>query len=1128
MKKSGKSGGKGIIPLPPGRFFLLTLLFTLLAAAGVRAQNPPVSINAKAITINELFTRIEKQGVYTFAYNNADIDLKRVVTVHAKERPIESIVRECLPEVNVQVSNNKVILTARRSDQSSMPMHKLTGTVTDENGAPVTGATVIVVGTQRGTTTSATGAYTLQVRNGEILEFQYLGYEKQAVSVGGQTTLDVTLQPSKAMAVDEVVVIGYGTVKKGDATGSVANIKISDVKDLPVLSVDQALQGRVAGADIMSTTGEPGATTSIRIRGTRSISASNEPLIVVDGVMDAVSDLNDLNMADIESVTILKDASSTAIYGSRGSNGVIIVTTKGGGNQTNTKPSITLKADIGFSQLPRKLDVMNATEFALYRNDFAYFSTQSGYEDIGEGTPQSKYPFKDPFSLGKGTDWIDEITRTAPYQNYSLSISGRSKKSSYYASLGYNDSQGIIDNSGLQRITGRLNLDHQLFKWLKVGYRGSYTWRDNAQNLAEIGGTAYYRAAMYLSPHIDPQENYNPLWGNGQRINTPRATIDQNTYSIERTSLNHTAYLEVALAKGLKLRSQNSYYSFQRHTYRYYPGSLPAKNEGEGGQAYRAEFHEFSLSSENTLSYKLETKSGHNIDALAGFTAYRYKSDNFTLSGQGYMDDDVLWNNMNAVTDKETYSAATGLTKRTKMSLLARFNYNYKQRYYLTVTGRYDGSSNFAANNKWGFFPSVALKWNAAKENFLKDVRWIDELSLRLSAGRTGNDAISAYRSLAAMSSTTSGYLFDGMQPGAYYRSRLASPNLTWEKTTLYNAGLDFSAFDGRLNITVDGYYSTTRDLLLSLQTIHTTGYTSRFTNLGKTSNRGVEVSVESRNIVKPKFGWTTSFTLSHNKQMVDDIGHEEYVSCLESGGNTNYMMYGYKTGYPLNALWGFQYAGVWKTTDQFERNRFTKSYISSSTGSDAQLMLGYPKYVDQNRDGILSEEDLIYLGNSDPVLYGGLQNTFNIGGLRIGFYFSYSLGGKIYNYSELAMAGGYATNQYRYMLDAWHPVRNPDSDLPRAGTDDRLVPSSLQVHDASYLRLKNATVSYTFDLRKKTRLLRDITLAVTGENLWLWTKYNGFDPDVSSEGTSSTLRRVDMGAYPRSRMFVFSIQLRY
>ena len=958
MKKSGKSGGKGIIPLPPGRFFLLTLLFTLLAAAGVRAQNPPVSINAKAITINELFIRIEKQGVYTFAYNNADIDLKRIVTVHAKERPIESIVRECLPEVNVQVSNNKVILTGRRSD------------------------------------------------------------------------------------------------------------------------------------------------------------------------------LNDLNMADIESVTILKDASSTAIYGSRGSNGVIIVTTKGGGNQTNTKPSITLKADIGFSQLPRKLDVMNATEFALYRNDFAYFSTQSGYEDIGEGTPQSKYPFKAPFSLGKGTDWIDEITRTAPYQNYSLSISGRSKKSSYYASLGYNDSQGIIDNSGLQRITGRLNLAHQLFKWLKVGYRGSYTWRDNAQNLAEIGGTAYYRAAMYLSPHIDPQENYNPLWGNGQRINTPRATIDQNTYSIERTSLNHTAYLEVALAKGLKLRSQNSYYSFQRHTYRYYPGSLPAKNEGEGGQAYRAEFHEFSLSSENTLSYKLETKSGHNIDALAGFTAYRYKSDNFTLSGQGYMDDDVLWNNMNAVTDKETYSAATGLTKRTKMSLLARFNYNYKQRYYLTVTGRYDGSSNFAANNKWGFFPSVALKWNAAKENFLKDVRWIDELSLRLSAGRTGNDAISAYRSLAAMSSTTSGYLFDGMQPGAYYRSRLASPNLTWEKTDLYNAALDLAFFNNRLMITAEGYISKTRDLLLTVQTASATGYTSRYANIGKTSNKGVELSIESRNIVRPKFSWTTNLTIAHNKQNVDDIGSEDFVTALSSPGNNPYMMYGYVKGYPLNALWGFKYGGTWKSVEEFERNSVTNTYVSAlAINSDAasrKASLGMPRYYDINNDGSLNNDDLVYQGNADPDLYGGLQNNFRFGRLNVGIYFTYSLGGKIYNYSELYMAGSSMSNQYRYMLEAWHPVRNPQSNLPRAGAVDAHVPSDLMIYDASYIRLKNITVGYTFDLSKRSKFIRDITLNLSAENLHIWKKYNGFDPDVSTDSSDSALRRVDLGAYPKPRTIVFSIQLRY
>ena len=588
----------------------------------------------------------------------------------------------------------------------------------------------------------------------------------------------------------------------------------------------------------------------------------------------------------------------------------------------------------------------------------------------------------------------------------------------------------------------------------------------------------------------------------------------------------------MALAKGLKLRSQNSYYSFQRHTYRYYPGSLPAKNEGEGGQAYRAEFHEFSLSSENTLSYKLETKSGHNIDALAGFTAYRYKSDNFTLSGQGYMDDDVLWNNMNAVTDKETYSAATGLTKRTKMSLLARFNYNYKQRYYLTVTGRYDGSSNFAANNKWGFFPSVALKWNAAKENFLKDVRWIDELSLRLSAGRTGNDAISAYRSLAAMSSTTSGYLFDGMQPGAYYRSRLASPNLTWEKTDLYNAALDLAFFNNRLMITAEGYISKTRDLLLTVQTASATGYTSRYANIGKTSNKGVELSIESRNIVRPKFSWTTNLTIAHNKQNVDDIGSEDFVTALSSPGNNPYMMYGYVKGYPLNALWGFKYGGTWKSVEEFERNSVTNTYVSAlAINSDAasrKASRGMPRYYDINNDGSLNNDDLVYQGNADPDLYGGLQNNFRFGRLNVGIYFTYSLGGKIYNYSELYMAGSSMSNQYRYMLDAWHPVRNPQSNLPRAGAVDAHVPSDLMIYDASYIRLKNITVGYTFDLSKRSKFIRDITLNLSAENLHIWKKYNGFDPDVSTDSSDSALRRVDLGAYPKPRTIVFSIQLRY
>lgn len=1021
--------------------------------------------------------------------------------------------------------------TQQTSSVGVSQRNTVTGRVLDENGNGLIGATVVVVGTQQGATTGVDGSFFI---NGGgkypfVLRVSYLGYESQELSITKEkTSLNITLK-AKANKLDEVVVIGYGTSKKSDLTGSITNVKMSDIADVPVLSVDQALQGRIAGADIMSTTGEPGAGTSIRIRGTRSISASNEPLIVVDGVMDAISDLNDINSSDIASISILKDASSTAIYGSRGSNGVIIITTKKG-RSLSGKPNITFKADVGFSQLPRKLDLMNAAEYAQYRNDYAYFS--SGWENVTDGSPLADYPYPNPLAKGQGTNWIDEITRTAGYQNYNLSVSGSSKKTSYFVSLGYNDTEGIIQRSGLTRITGRINLDHQLFPWLKVSYQGSYTYRDQDKNLASIGGTNRSAGAIYLSPLLKPTDIYNPDFEDGLRINTPRATIDLNTNNEKRNTANHAISFEAKLAKGLKFKTQNSYYTFQMHQYRYYSSALPKKVQGEGGEARRGENDSFSLSSENMLTYTLSTPSGHHLNLLGGFTAYKYKSNSFSLEGAGYMDDEVMWNNMTGVADKNTYAAATGITKKTKMSWLARFNYNYKQRYYITFTGRYDGASNFAANNKWGFFPSAALKWNISNENFMKNVRWLNELSLRISAGRSGNDAIAAYRSLEKLYTTTDGYIFNGQQQASYYRQWLPSANLSWETTDLYNLALDLSLFGGRLNVTAEGYIAKTKDLLLDVQIANQSGYDTRFMNLGKTTNKGLELSIESFNIVKPKFSWTTNLTLAHNRQNVDDIGTSDFVATATSAGNNPYMMQGFVKGYPLNALWGFRYGGVWHNVEEFKRNEITHAYVSAaSTVLDPTKYasnVGLPRYYDINNDGTLDQNDLVYLGDSDPYLYGGLQNTFSIGHLKVGVYFTYSLGGKIYNYSELYMAGGNRTNQYAYMRNCWHPIRNPNSDLPRAGgTLSEDVPSDRMVYDASYLRLKNVSIGYTFDLQKKTRLLRDITLSVSGENLWLWKKYNGFDPDVSSSDNSQ-LRRVDIGAYPKPRTIVFSIQVRY
>lgn len=997
------------------------------------------------------------------------------------------------------------------------------GTVTDETGETLPGVVVRVKGTQTAAQTDIDGKYSIQAKAGATLEFIFIGYNVKEITVGKNAVIDAELEP-ELESLDEAVVIGYGSVKKADLTGSVTNVRMSDIKNVPVATVDQALQGRIAGADIMSTTGEPGATTSIRIRGTRSISASNEPLYVVDGVMDAIHDLNDINSADIESITVLKDASSTAIYGSRGSNGVIIITTKSG-DQTEGKPRITFRADAGVSHLPRKLDLMNATEFAIYRNDYASFSGLEATAGIGQTTPVSESTYKDPYSLGEGTDWIKEITRIAPYQNYNLSISGGNKKSQYYASTGYYNNQGIIKNSGMERIQYSFNINHELFPWLKVGYKINYSYRHNDNNLATIGGASWYSAAMYLSPLMKPQDTFNPLYYSGQKVNTPSALINLNTDITRRHTTTQVGTAEIKFAPWLKFRSQFSYYLYMQDNDAYKPSTLPRRAEGEGGEAFRKDFQEYSLSSENTLTFDRDFNKKHHVDAVAGFTAYKFSRWGFELSGSGYMVDANLWHNMNAVTDKETYSAATSLMEKTKMSSFLRFNYNYRQRYYLTFTGRADGASNFAANKKWGFFPSGALKWNIKKENWMKHVDFIDELSLRLSAGRTGNDAISAYRSLAALSSTTSGYLFNGSQPVAFYPSRLASPNLTWEKTDLYNLALDASLFGGRLSATVELYRANTTDLLLTIQTPTQTGYSNRFDNIGSTTNQGVELSIESRNIVRNDFSWTTSFTLSHNDQMVNDIGTEDFVVAYSSPGNNAFMMYGYVKGYPLNALWGFKYGGVWHNQEEIDRNAVTNTFVSSSASLGKTL--GACKYYDVNHDGTLNQNDLIYLGNADPYLYGGLQNTFRWKNWSCVVFFNYSLGGKIYNYSEFYMGGGVYSNQYRYMLDSWHPVRNPESNNPRAGIENPLLPSDHIIHDASFLRLKNVSLGYTFRFPEKAAL-KDINLSVSGENLYLWKNYNGFDPDVSSQGESSTLRRMDLGAYPKPRTIIFTLQIRY
>ncbi len=1000
---------------------------------------------------------------------------------------------------------------------------KVSGVVRDDNAEVLSGAIVIVKsGGPEGTvatsaTTDAAGRYTVECKDGDYLSVHFLGFDDTVVPVKGLKNIDITMMPDSSQQLEDVVVIGYGAVKKADLTGSVTNVKMADIRDEPVLSVDQALQGRVAGMEVTSTDGEPGSEAVIRIRGSRSITASNDPLIVVDGVMDAISSLNDINPADIEAVSVLKDASATAIYGARGANGVIIITTKGSADASEPRQniSITLKSTAGFSMLPRNLDLMNAEQFGIYRNEYYQHSGTSGR--MNNNTPLSGLSVSAPFGMGEGTNWIADVTRIAPYQHHWISLNGFAGKQKFYAAFGYSDEQGIIKESGKQNFTGTLNISNDVFKWLRLYANLRYQYRTQDNNLTSIGSGGIYYAAQYMSPLINPSSSYNPLNNSLTTQANAVVRLKENTDHTDRSMLNITVGANVRIAAPLKYKTKFSYYYFDRQRYQYTPSTLPSRTEAMGGWAKRSNYGEQSLYFENTLEYSFE-KNSHHFDATLGQTFKHFISHNFTLEGEGYVVDAVKWNNMAAAANKESYGAGTDQIIKNKMAFFLRANYNYKKRYYFTFTSRLDGASNFAANHKWGFFPSGAFKWVISREPWLRNADWLDDLSLKVSFGQSGNDLNQAYRSLARLDGSSGGYPWNGSYSQDYWQARIASPNLTWETTTEGNIALDFAVLNNRLDFTLEAYRAVTTDLLLTVKTPQHTGYDTKYENIGRTTSQGIEFTLNSRNIIKRNFTWTTSFTISHNTSIVNNIGAESEVSSRNSptGG---YMIVGYKVGYPVNAFWGFQYAGVWHNQEEINRNKITHTYANDG----ASTKLGYPIYIDQNHDGSLNSSDIVFLGTPDPIVSGGLQNTFRIKGFSLGIFLAYAIGGKVLNYPELYMAGSRRTNQFAYMVNCWHPEKNPDSNLPRAGIfDSNAVPSSFIIHDKSFLRLKTVTLGYRFNI--KSKVLRELELSCSAENLYLWTNYNGFDPDVSSGGING----YDVSSYPKPLRVVFSVQLKY
>ena len=989
----------------------------------------------------------------------------------------------------------------------------ITGQVFDNAGQPMIGATVVVAGNSNvGTTTDAQGKYKIKASPDDNLSFSFLGYVEVTERVGNRTNINIVLNPEN-VSINEVVVIGYGTQQKSDLTGAVTSVNMEDLTNTAAASVDEALQGRLAGVEIMTTDGEPGSAASIRVRGSRSITASNEPLIVVDGVMDAVANFADIDPAEIKNVTVLKDASSTAIYGSRGANGVILVTTH---EAKANKLNVTFKGTFSLSELPRELDMMNATEFASYRNDY-YTNNSSSARYWQSWKP--RYP--NPAAYGEGTDWLDVMTRKAFSQKYFLSLAGGSKSTKVYFSLGYNDINGIVIDSDQQQLSGRLKIDHTVFKWLKLGINTQYSKRHNNKSNTAISGNAT-RAVTNLNPMMAPTETWDTLGDNGTNggsiYDSPYLKANKLINYDDRTILTLTPYIELTLAKNLRLKSQFSYVDTTTEGFYYSPSDMPvAERYKYGGSATRRDNNKRNFLSETTLSYKKTIKKKHKIDVVGAFTAQNTKWDNYSASGRGYLDDNVTAYNMGSLVDKRCLTVSTSASELQRYSVLARVNYSYGGRYHLTVTGRGDASSNFAVGHKWAFFPAAAFKWSISNEKFMRGTKsWLSDLSLRISGGRSGNDAVSTYVSQMVLTTNQSGWLFGDSYEVSYYPTRIDNPNLTWEKTDSFNVGVDFSILNDRITMSLEGYMAYTKDLLYTMQNAAITGFTSRYANIGSTENKGVEFTLTTRNISRRNFQWTTNLTVAHNSSKVTDIATAYgYVSTYSRSG---YMLYGYAEGYPANSLWGFQYEGVWHTQDEINQNKQTKTYVGSTKA------IGYPRYADTNHDGVMNDKDRIYLGSADPIVYGGFNNTFKIvKNLSLGVYFTYSIGGRMYNIMEFTtMVGGATSNKDRRMLEAWHMNRNPFSNVPGAYFTDSYG-SDLYIYDASYLRLQNINLSYRFDLRKKTRYLRDISLTASVNNVALLTKFPGYDPDAISGG-----RRIDTGRYPKNRTYSLAIQIRY
>ncbi len=964
-----------------------------------------------------------------------------------------------------------------------MAQTKISGTVTDVDKNPLPGVSVVCKSTSQGTVTNLDGKYTIEINKGNTLTFSLIGMQTQDIKIASQSIINVIMHES-TIELDEVVAIGYGTAKKSDLTSSIISVKPDELKNVKVGSAADALQGLATGVLISKGSFKPGGSSNIIIRGNGSFGnggASTTPLYIIDGVMSNAG-LDVIAPSDIESIEVLKDAASTAIYGSRASNGIILVTTKKG---KTGKASITFNTNIGIQNLINKQKVLNASQF----KEILDAATDNTY--LWDKEEQRM------FDEGRSTDWQDLITQSGVYQNYNLGITGGSEKTTYYLGLDWVDQEGIIKNTGYQKGNIRFNLDSKLNNWLTMGAKfnviRSSTNSSNTDGVAGMnsldqGTMGSAIASKPSAPIFNEDDTY---YDNLLLRPNPVAAVTYFKNNFTQTRINASFNLEAEILKNLKLRTENGteYINNQSNVFQdsrmtgiYKNVNISDRENGE----------QFYLQTENTLTYQLN-KGIHRLTAVGGFSASIF---NWTMMSAQVLNASNITQNDNLGTGTPK-SVNSDKVKSTLASFFGRVNYSLADKYLLTVTLRADGSSRFAKGHKWGYFPSGGLAWRINQEDFLKDVNFLDNLKLRTSYGIVGNQEISSYQSMAQVDATSSrytDYVFGGTLANGSRTSILAQPDLTWEKSRQFDLGLDFAFFKNRFSGSIDGYYKYTYDLLYNVPLPLESGYRTALVNVGAMKNRGIELTLNSVNIDTKDFTWQTSLNYSFNKNEIDKLYND-----LERVGN-------YFVGQSINVIYTKRFGGIW----QSDEAEIAKIYNAEP---------GDYKIIDRNRNNIIDDDDRDFVGQTTPQFFGSFSNTFKSHGFDLTIFLTYAGGHKIYNpFAYLDSYSPSANMSPDYYHNYWTPER-PSNKYPRLGsTNSQLYETDGMYQKGDYIRLKNLELGYTLPRNIANKVYAsNIRVYASVQNLVTFTKYTGFDVETSNANP-----------YPACRVFMGGLTVNF